>query len=369
MFAEDQIKKLSKWITKFKRYAVTYKKGAYNLYNLFNSPQTMIQSFDSAPFCKNDKIKKMLISDTAFLKVRMYYLNPEEEMWVIVSNLHFKKNVLMENLYDKDLPIEFHFINIHIKENSLTNKSLVNGLLLTDRTWSVFKAGQAITEYHFKGSNEKNVTIFFTSSWLEKQKQTHAHFRNSKLSDFFDSSNTYMILEDENQQYDQIYEEMQCLADDNSKDKNNEQLRTLAFKLIEKLIEKSNHELLAEGHFKLNDKDRKNIQRAEQFIKDNLLSEFPGIEEIAKKIGISPTKLKKDFKCVHNVSIYQYFSSRQMQLAQQLLKSGEKTVREVATVFGYENMSKFSAVYKKNFNTLPSLLASRKSSTHQLKQL
>ena len=159
---------LKKWFNKFERYKVSYKNGSYHLASLAHSPQTMIESFDKMPFCQHDRVKKSINADTQFLKCKMYYLNLDEGFWLIVSNLQFKKNVMMKNLYDKSLPVEYHFINIHIKTKTIVNKSLINGLVLRDRTWSMFKAGQAITEYHFKNSDERNITLFFTTKWFEK---------------------------------------------------------------------------------------------------------------------------------------------------------------------------------------------------------
>jgi AraC-like DNA-binding protein len=352
----DYIGRLANWFKKFKRYTVTYKKGAYHLYNLFNSPQTMIESFDKMAFCKHNRVKKMQTSDNIFITSKFFYCNPEDGLWVIISNLYFKKNVLMENLYDKTLPIEYHFINIHIKNQTVATKSLVNGFALNEKTWSVFKAGHAITEYHFKKSNEKNITVFFTTKWLEKQKAAKPHYNSSKLIDFFNSSNTCMILDEKNLVYEKMHEKMMLLADENESGKNTGKIKQLTYKVVENFIDKLDNELFNENHFNLSDKDRKNIQRVEQYLNDNLLVGFPGIEKAALKVGISPTKLKNDFKSIHNTSLYKYFSHQQMEVAHQLITQKNHTVTQVATLLGYENASKFSAVFKKNFEVTPSSL-------------
>lgn len=344
---------LLRWFKKFKHYKVTYKNGSYYLANLFHSPQTIIESFDKMAFCKHDRVKKLQTSDNIFLKSRMHYCNPEEELWVFVSNLHFKKNVLMENLYDDDLPLEYHFINIHIKATKVVGKSLVNGLVLKDKTWSMFKAGQAISEYHFKNSEEKNITIFFTSKWLEKQKTQQPVFKKSKLVDFFNSPNSYLILDETDHLYERMCDEMMRLSDE-SVDKNIRAIKTMTYEVILHFVEKLNTEIVSEKHFKLSDADRKNVQRAEQFLKDNLLGNFPGIEKTALKVGVSPTKLKNDFKSMHNTTIYQYFSSHQMQAAYKLLLQKTCTVKDVANLLGYENASKFSAKFYKELNMMPS---------------
>lgn len=259
------LQNLKKWFNKFERYKVTYKNGSYHLANLFQSPQTVIASFDSMPFCKHYPERKCQISETIFIKSTMYYFNPEEELWVLVSNLQFKKNVMMKNLYDKDLPLEYHFINIHIKDKSIVNKSLVNGLTLKNRTWSMFKAGEAVNEYHFKNSIENNITIFFTTKWLEKQIIKNPKYKTDRLKDFFDSSNSYLILDEEDSIYDNIFEHVMNLVEGNKNDARINELKDQTYLVLSKFINKLNSEIISENHFGLNDKDRKNIQRAEAF--------------------------------------------------------------------------------------------------------
>lgn len=344
---------LAQWYKKFQRYKVGYKNGSYQLNNLFQSPVTMIESFDKMAFCKHDRQRKQLSSESIFLQTNMYYCNPEEELWVMVSNLHYKKNILMQNLYDDNLPLEYHFVNIHIKATTVISKRMVNGLVVKDNTWSVFKAGHALTEYHFKNSEEKNITIFFTSRWLEKQKAANAVFRNSKLADFFQSENTSLYLDESDTIYESIWEEMMRLAI-GGVDQHEEAIKDIVYGILYRFIEKLDTEIISENHFSLNDKDRKNIQRAEQFLTDSLLGNFPGIEKIARKAGISPTKLKNDFKEVHNITVYQYFSKQQMIAARELLLQRKYTIKEISTMFGYENPGKFSAAFKKVFHLNPS---------------
>lgn len=344
---------LSGWYKKFQRYKVGYKDGSYQLNNLFQSPETMIESFDKMAFAKHDGFKKQLSAESIFLKSNMYYCNPETGLWVMISNLHFRKNVLMRNLYDEKLPLEYHLINIHLKTTTIVNKSMVNGLVVKGNTWSMFKAGHALTEYHFKNSEEKNITIFFTTKWLENQKTENPVFRNSKLADFFDSSNSVLILDETDPVYESIWDEMMGLAAE-SVDQNSEAIQQFTHDILRRFIEKLNEEIISENHFKLNDTDRKNIRRVEQFLNDSLFGDFPGIEKVAAKVGISPTKLKNDFKAMHDTSVYQYFSRQQMTLARELLLQKKYTVKEISDLFGYENASKFSAAFKKTYGISPS---------------
>lgn len=344
---------LSRWLKKFQRYKVAYKNGAYHLANLFQSPETMIESFDQMPFTRHDKEAKRFSSDSLFLSTDMYYTELEEGLWLMVSELHFKKNVMMRNLYDKNLPLEYHFINIHLKATELVNKSMVNGILIKDKTWSMFKAGHSLSEYHFKNSVEKNITLYFTSAWLRNQISQNSIYKNSKLRSFFDSSNSYLILDESDDVYEELWKTMMSLAMQGV-ELNALSLKEIANRVLENFIAKMNREIVAENHFVLSDTDRKHIQRAEQLLNDALMSDFPGIETIARKIGISPTKLKNDFRSMHNTTLYQYFSARQMRAAHELLLKRTHTIKELASLFGYENASKFSAKFQKEMNSLPS---------------
>jgi AraC-like DNA-binding protein len=81
---------------------------------------------------------------------------------------------------------------------------------------------------------------------------------------------------------------------------------------------------------------------------------FPGIDKIAKEIGLSPTKLKSDFKIVYKQSLFQYYRDKQLVFAQELLIGNKGKIKDIAAVFGYENAGKFSTAFKKRFGLLPS---------------
>ncbi len=91
-----------------------------------------------------------------------------------------------------------------------------------------------------------------------------------------------------------------------------------------------------------------------------MLHSFPGVEGIAENVGISPTKLKNDFKVIHNQGLYQYYRYHQMTLANKLLTEKATTVKKgVANLLGYENASKFAAVFKEQFGIQPSALIAK----------
>lgn len=351
------LSKINQWYNKFKRYAVTYKKGFFHLSNLANSPHTIIDSFDHMPFCKHDPSRKLMTANTMFLKAQLYYCQPAEGLFVFVSDLLYKKNLHMTNIYDKSLPMDYHFLNLHYKKQPMSGKSmLINGLTLTNMTWSVFKAGNAISDYHFKNSNELNITIYFTEAWMEALFQSSQELNSSKFQRFFASENTYLLFQETEAEANAFYEELLQLTSHNEDNAHNPRVLERIQYIFRYFIRKYEGENLTEDHFKLQDKDRKYIQRVEKILSDSLFTGFPGVEEMAKTVGISVTKLKNDFKTIHQKSLYQYYSYNQMNLAHDLISQKKGAVKDIAKLMGYENASKFTAKFKEQFGVLPSAI-------------
>jgi AraC-like DNA-binding protein len=75
-------------------------------------------------------------------------------------------------------------------------------------------------------------------------------------------------------------------------------------------------------------------------------------------VSISESKLKKDFKLIYGLPVYEYFQKIRMQTAKDKLLSGDHSVKEVAMELGYSNLSNFTIAFKKEFGLLPSKLLS-----------
>ncbi|MGL6268509.1 MAG: helix-turn-helix domain-containing protein [Chitinophagaceae bacterium] len=86
------------------------------------------------------------------------------------------------------------------------------------------------------------------------------------------------------------------------------------------------------------------------------LSQAPTINQLARQAAMSPSKLKKQFKDVFGLPIYEYFQKNRMQKARQLLLEGNRSVKAVGMEMGFSNLSNFSLAFKKEFQELPSEL-------------
>jgi len=86
------------------------------------------------------------------------------------------------------------------------------------------------------------------------------------------------------------------------------------------------------------------------------LAQAPTINQLARQAAMSPSKLKKQFKDVFGLPIYEYFQKNRMQKARELLLEGNRSVKAVGMELGFSNLSNFSLAFKKEFDELPSEL-------------
>lgn len=85
----------------------------------------------------------------------------------------------------------------------------------------------------------------------------------------------------------------------------------------------------------------------------NLENGCPTIQSLSEEFGISPTKLKTNFKIVFGKPIFQYFQQERMEVAKKLIESGSCSISEAGYKVGYTNLSKFSSAYRKQFGFTP----------------
>jgi AraC-like DNA-binding protein len=76
------------------------------------------------------------------------------------------------------------------------------------------------------------------------------------------------------------------------------------------------------------------------------LSKHQSVEKLADKFSISPSSLNKYFYGVFGESIPSFLRGRRMNKAAEYLEKGKHQISDIALMIGYENASKFAAVFK-----------------------
>ncbi len=80
---------------------------------------------------------------------------------------------------------------------------------------------------------------------------------------------------------------------------------------------------------------------------------IPGVRELARLVGLSESKLKRDFKAAFGKSIVEYALERRMALAMDMLRAGTKPVGEVAAAVGYRHHTSFTAAFRRFYGFSP----------------
>jgi AraC-like DNA-binding protein len=77
------------------------------------------------------------------------------------------------------------------------------------------------------------------------------------------------------------------------------------------------------------------------------------IDMLSRKAAMSSTKLKKMFKTVFGLPVYEYYQQKRMNRAGELLSTGKYSVKQVSELVGYSNISNFATAFKKQMKIAP----------------
>ncbi|WP_437618376.1 helix-turn-helix transcriptional regulator [Sorangium sp. So ce1151] len=78
------------------------------------------------------------------------------------------------------------------------------------------------------------------------------------------------------------------------------------------------------------------------------------IEDVAREAAISPYHFIRQFEAVFGVTPHQYRIRRRLDLAKQLLASGQHSVTDVCMEVGFSSLGSFSALFAQRIGVPPS---------------
>jgi len=99
------------------------------------------------------------------------------------------------------------------------------------------------------------------------------------------------------------------------------------------------------------------LQRAEEYIHTHLRDEF-SLLDLAKATGTSPSTLLRSFNTHHGVPPMQYVKRLRLEAVRCSLLAADPqngTVGRVASEYGFRQLGRFSAEYRRVFGELPSV--------------
>lgn len=329
------------------------KNSFYEIPYIASNPELMIANFSKTPDVVLDAKKQFFMAQTPLFDVKTNYKNCGS-LYVVSTEIEYKTNLCFKTIDTLPFPSNYYCLTLRINHPNKKNKSLVNDFAYSDNAWLFFKPNAMFDHYHFNGTKGNDFCIYVTIDWLKnyikqsplKNRKTIKLFLDS-AADFLISLNLSEIFNIEDSKLKNIL--------DISKDHDLDLTKKVDF-MFSSFILALQQENITASHFEVSNFHRLKILEAEKIIQSYKYKKFPSIRYIANKVSISETQLKQHFKTVYGCTLLKYFQTLQMGEAKSLLVSKKYKVPEVAQKMGYQNASKFSARFKKEFGITPSSL-------------
>jgi AraC-like DNA-binding protein len=115
-------------------------------------------------------------------------------------------------------------------------------------------------------------------------------------------------------------------------------------------------EMAAARAKKPKEEDMDGLKEVEAILSEKELEKFPSINNLSRIALMSSSKLKKRFKEVYGMKLYEFYNHNRLSKAKKWIETGETNIKEAAYRIGFSNLSNFSKAFKKEFGYLPSQL-------------
>jgi AraC-like DNA-binding protein len=113
-------------------------------------------------------------------------------------------------------------------------------------------------------------------------------------------------------------------------------------------------------HQTVKEQEIEKIHDIKDFINKNL-HEFYTIENLSTLFEINDFKIKKGFKELFNMGVFEYSTKMRMKYAQNILKTTKLSIKEIAYKIGYGSPSSFSAAFKKECFVSPNVYREKRN--------
>ncbi len=95
------------------------------------------------------------------------------------------------------------------------------------------------------------------------------------------------------------------------------------------------------------------LDRTRAFLDEHFAEELT-LDRIARALGVSPFHLSHVFSRESDFGLIEYLTDRRMRAAEQLIRGGLHSVKEVACAVGYKDSNYFARVFRRHFGHAPS---------------
>jgi AraC-like DNA-binding protein len=348
-------KRINKWLKGFQKYLFFYRDGFFELPYLSNSPEAMVESLKGMAVTKHNPLEQSIYSNNPFTNGVLRYRELEEGLWILVTQIAFKANVHSRALYD-DEPCDYYFLNFSVYQSDIPLQNMtINKVAFKSKSWSLYRPGTEVDAYHYKGTSGLFFNFVFNKQWVKKNLSPDSKSEEDHMTKLLHSEQGLIYWDEVVPKGDELALAIwKILEKENDGHFDTITLKIQTLGVITEFFKNAFKKKLSEQTIVVSAAERRQVSHAEKIIRENLSTGFPGIDEIARKVHMSPTKLKITFKATYGTSLLQYYNEKRMVMAMQLLKDSTIPIKNIALSAGYESPGKFSAAFKKQFGMLPS---------------
>ncbi|MGE6353789.1 helix-turn-helix domain-containing protein [Flavobacterium sp. NPDC079362] len=347
---------IGRWIDFIKGNSTFYKDGFFELPYLYNSPQIVVQSIVNSPSAKHVEEEQAVYINNPFSNGVMRYREIEEGFWIVATSITFKKNVMLKAIYDREFPLDYYMLTYSVFESNVKlQNTFANKSPFLSKYWGFKRPGTELGAYFYKGSVCEFYLYGFSKEWAERNFSFESLPVENQIKKVLTSDEGFITYQDIVPNAAELSKEILINLEKNNHDLLSKAiLKTQTFQLISTFFKNAYIEQPIGNYTPKETPDYKKIAEAEKLLLDTVTNPFLGVDYIAKKVDMSPTKLKLTFKLVHGISMMQYHKEKKLLLAMQLLQNTDMQIKNIALATGYKSSSKFTANFKKRFGKMPS---------------
>lgn len=114
------------------------------------------------------------------------------------------------------------------------------------------------------------------------------------------------------------------------------------------------HPLTFSPYIYISAEDRKKIEAAVLYLKENIEDHMVSLTELARHVRTNEFKLKRYFKQLYNTTAYEYQKELRLRRAVLYLTDTNLSMKEIAKKLGYKTAPHFTKVFKEHYHMPPS---------------
>ena len=285
----------------------------------------------------------------------LYANNLTDSMSFLVMNVKFHDDVRLERQPVDEIHLLLYFLHVSVAnfyEIVSDRDKIQYGPNIKRRSIFLSSTNYPLEISYSKGTEVQLIGIYFKASLVRKFFKKDIYHYLADLSQVrLRDHDKKSISDEENKLLEEIF--ATDLKDEFGKLVLHNRILLLIEKILNRFLIDEFPAAKAQG---LKDEDLDGLKEVEFMLSEKELAKFPSVKDLSRVALMSSTKLKKRFKQVYGMKLYEFYNHNRLHKAKQWIENGETNVKEAAYRIGFANLSNFSKAFKKEFGFLPSEL-------------